>query len=135
MSLAKGKYERIIQRFLENLASLDQKLCCLRQHNFDTECAVPYVRCIPHRRGHDVIRLLHKSANEIPEKKTFVQHNEREEEGARQFQPCCSKQETFLPNHRMQQQQHKRKFCTVTIYFWMIACSILFRFWWCFPNT
>ena len=118
MSLAKGKYERIIQRFLENLASLDQKLCCSRQHNFDTECAVTYVRCIPHRRGHDVIRLLHKSANEIPEKKTFVQHNEREEEeGARQFQPCCSKQETFLPNHRMRQQQHKRKFCTVTIYF------------------
>lgn len=118
MSLAKGKYERIIQRFLEDLASLDQNQCCLRQHNFDTECAVPYVRCIPHRRGHDVIMLLHKSANEIPEKKTFVQHNDREEEeGARQFQPCCSKQETFLPNHRMQQQQHNRKFCTATIYF------------------
>ena len=111
MSLAKGKYERIILRrsgFFRPKSVL---------FNFDTECAVPYIRCIPHRRGHDVIRLLHKSANEIPEKKTFVQHNEREEEGARQFQPCCSKQETFLPNHRMQQQQHKRKFCTVTIYF------------------
>ena len=107
MSLAKGKYERIIQRFLEDLASLDQNQCCLRQHNFDTECAVPYVRCIPHRRGHDVIMLLHKSANEIPEKKTFVQ---QEREGGPPFSACCSKQETFLPNHRMQQQQNQ-KFC------------------------
>ena len=89
MSLAKGKYERIIQRFLEDPASLDQNQCCFKwQHNFDTECAVPYVRCIPHRRGHDVITLLHKSANEIPEKKTFVQHNElrgRRRRGDRQF--------------------------------------------------
>ena len=38
---------------------------------------------------------IHKSANEIPEKKTFVQHNEREEEGPASFSHVVASRKPF----------------------------------------